>query len=276
MLKTRSVKLSSCNASYLEKSNDGASATILMVHGNSLSKETFLPQLESDRLDEYRLIAVDLPGHGDTEVHGESDNSPFSVKGMAEFVSEFAENVIDEDLILAGHSLGGHLCIQAASDITAVKGFFLMGTPPLTTTEMPAPPFNDHPAMGLLFKDELENEELEFLANSMYNNSDESAKLIRKALLKTDSSLRSSLAQSVAAGDFKDELDELGSIGIPPALVLGEEDELINARYVEKIAESIGWRNKLYAIPAAGHSVQIEAPEAVNSLLAEYITFVSF
>ncbi len=274
MLKKDSVKLSLCNASYLERSSEGAETTILMVHGNSLSKETFLPQLESDRFDGYRLIAVDLPGHGDSKANSGSDASMFSLKGMADFLSEFAKKVIDEEIVLAGHSLGGHLCIQAASKIQNVKGFFLIGTPPLTTTEMSVPPFNDHPAMGLLFKDELDEDELEVLANSMHNGSSKTAKMIKEAVRKTDSSLRSTLGQSVASGDFKDELDELGNIGVSPALVLGEKDELIHPGYVKKIAESTGWQNKLHVVPAAGHTVQLEAPEAVNSLLAEYMSFI--
>jgi pimeloyl-ACP methyl ester carboxylesterase len=274
MLKKNSVELSSCNASYLEKPSGNATTTILMVHGNSLSKETFLQQLESGRLDQYRLIAVDLPGHGETVVNSKSDKTIFSINGMAEFIGEFAENVIDGDLVLVGHSLGGHLCVQAASEISRVRGFFLMGTPPLTTTAEPVSPFNDHPAMAFLFKDELESKELDIVVNSMHNGSDETAKVIREAFLKTDSTLRSSLGQSVISGDYKDELDELGSIGMHPALVLGGEDELINAGYVKKIAKTTGWRNKLNVIPAAGHMVQLEAPEAVNNFLAEYLSFI--
>jgi len=274
MLEKKSVKLSTCTASYLEKAANGASITILMIHGNSLAKETFLPQLESDRFDQYRLIAVDLPGHGDTKADHESDRSLFSIKGLTEFVSEFAGKVIDEEIVLAGHSLGGHLCAQAASEIKGIKGFFFMGTPPLTTSEMPAPPFKDHPAMGLLFKDELNREELKTLAKSMHNGSADASKKIREAFFKTDSKLRSSLGQSVASGEYKDELHELRTIGVPPALVMGEKDELVNADYVKKIAELTGWQNKLHLIPEAGHCVQLEVPEAVNSLLDEYLSFI--
>lgn len=270
MLKKNSVSLPSGNTYYIEKPSDNASTAILMIHGNSLSKESFLPQLESDLLDEYRLIAIDLPGHGETKVN---NNFTFSLKNLSEFLCEFADNVIDEEIVLVGHSLGGHLCVQAASGIPEVKGFFLMGTPPLTT-ELRVPPFNDHPAMGLLFKDELDNDELEIIANSMHFDSSETAKKIIEAVLKTDSTLRSSLGQSVASGDYKDELNELRRIRISPALVLGEKDELINADYVKEIAKSTGWLNKLHIIPSAGHSVQLEAPETVNKLIVEYISFI--
>lgn len=270
MLKRNSVKLSSGTASYLEKPSDNASITILMVHGNSLSKETFLPQLESDLFDGFRLIALDLPGHGETKVNS---SSAFSLKNMAEFICEFAGSITDEEIVLVGHSLGGHLSIQAASGISKVRGLFLMGTPPLTS-EMPMPPFNDHPAMGLLFKDELDDSELEVIANSMNYDSSETVKLIKEALSKTDATLRSSLGESVASGEYKDELDELKRIGISPALVLGEKDELIHADYVRRIAKSIGWQNKIHIIPSAGHTVQLEAPVGVNRLILEYLSYL--
>lgn len=150
-----------------------------------------------------------------------------------------------------------------------------MGTPPLTTSDMPVPPFNDHPAMGLLYKDELDDDELEIIVNSMHNGSSVVAKKIKEAVLKTESSLRSTLGQSVASGDFKDELNELRSIGIPPALVLGEKDELIHAEYVKIIAEATGWQNKPHIIPSVGHSVQLEAPKVVNNLIVKYISFIN-
>lgn len=271
MLKQNSVTLSSGTASYLEKPSDDTSITILMIHGNSLSKETFIPQLESGLFDEYRLIAVDLPGHGDTKMHS---NITCSLKSMAEFISEFADKVIDEEILLVGHSLGGHLCIQAASEISKLKGFFLMGTPPLTSSEMEATPFNNHLAMGLLFKDKLKSDELESIANSMHFNSPETAKRIKEAFLKTNLTLRSSLGASVASGEYKDELYELERIGMTPALVLGEKDELIHAVYVKEIAKSIGWQHKVHTVPSAGHTVQLEAPDAVNSLIVEYISFL--
>ncbi|MFU8813265.1 MAG: alpha/beta fold hydrolase [Balneolaceae bacterium] len=270
MYTQHSISLPTGTASYLQKPADGASLTILMIHGNSLSKETFLPQLTSGLLDDYRLIALDLPGHGETKVN---NSSAFSLPMLAEFIREFAENVIDEEILLTGHSLGGHLCIQAASGISNVRGFFLMGTPPLTS-ELAVAPFQDHPVMELLFKDELDHDELDMIVNAMQYHLPEAAETIKAALLKSGGTLRSALGRSVASGEYKDELQELRRIGIPSALVLGEKDALIHADYVENIAKLVGWQNKLHCIPSAGHTVQLEAPESVNNLIAEYIAFL--
>ena len=40
---------------------------ILMIHGSGMSSEYWLPQLQNNELTEnYKLIAIDLPGHGES------------------------------------------------------------------------------------------------------------------------------------------------------------------------------------------------------------------
>ena len=39
---------------------------VLLIHGNSLSREVFRKQLGGALSRKYRLVAFDLPGHGDS------------------------------------------------------------------------------------------------------------------------------------------------------------------------------------------------------------------
>jgi len=63
-LQEETVSLSSGRLSWIEK-NPEADKTILFIHGNSTSKKIFQKQLTSSLFDQ-RLIAVDLPGHGES------------------------------------------------------------------------------------------------------------------------------------------------------------------------------------------------------------------
>jgi pimeloyl-ACP methyl ester carboxylesterase len=45
----------------------GDGDVILFIHGNSSSKNTFQHQFESPVLEQYRKVAIDLPGHGSSE-----------------------------------------------------------------------------------------------------------------------------------------------------------------------------------------------------------------
>src|SRR5690349_10408510 len=55
----------STNQGLINVRTSGTSGTaIVFVHGNSASSLAYQKQLESSLADHYRLIALDLPGHG--------------------------------------------------------------------------------------------------------------------------------------------------------------------------------------------------------------------
>ena len=46
--------------------SEGRGPAVLLIHGNSSCKQVFRNQLQGAIGREYRLIAMDLPGHGDS------------------------------------------------------------------------------------------------------------------------------------------------------------------------------------------------------------------
>ena len=46
----------------------GDGTAVFFLHGNSASSLTFQAQLEGDFGKKYRAVAMDLPGHGESEV----------------------------------------------------------------------------------------------------------------------------------------------------------------------------------------------------------------
>ena len=49
----------------VEEAGDG-DLPVLLIHGNSLSREVFRKQLGGALSRKYRLVAFDLPGHGES------------------------------------------------------------------------------------------------------------------------------------------------------------------------------------------------------------------
>lgn len=85
---------------------------LLLVHGFTSSTETWsewVPGLTED----YRVISVDLPGHGLTRVQ---ENTDFSTAGLVEFLKAFSEALRLETFTLAGSSMGGHAAWVYALD----------------------------------------------------------------------------------------------------------------------------------------------------------------
>jgi len=85
-------------AAYVER---GSGQPLLLLHGVGMRAEAWQPQLAA-LSSAARVIALDLPGHGDTPALGGSPN-------LRDFVRWFADVVHDlalDSFSLAGHSMG--------------------------------------------------------------------------------------------------------------------------------------------------------------------------
>jgi pimeloyl-ACP methyl ester carboxylesterase len=92
---------------------DRARPALLLVHGGNVSLTSWEPWISRLR-GKRRLVAVDMPGHGRTGATLEGDYTP---KGLVEFLATFSQAVgLDRSFVLAGHSLGGHICWRFALD----------------------------------------------------------------------------------------------------------------------------------------------------------------
>ena len=76
---------------YMEK-NPSASETIFFIHGNSGASRSWQGQFESVLLENYRLIAFDLPGHGNSD-WGNDPLQDYSPRETARQLSEAIRNV---------------------------------------------------------------------------------------------------------------------------------------------------------------------------------------
>ena len=87
----------------------GKGRTLFLVHGFLGSKEIWMPLVQ--RLKNYfQVIAIDLPGHGDSNCVG-------YVHGM-EMMADLVKSVLDANrirkVVLVGHSLGGYVSLAFA------------------------------------------------------------------------------------------------------------------------------------------------------------------
>jgi len=99
----------------------GSGPAIVLLHGFLESKaiwDDFAETLQKD----FTVIAIDLPGHGESELIGEIH----TMQRMAEAVKTvlLAENIMQ--VVITGHSMGGYVALQFAVDNEEmVKGLVL-------------------------------------------------------------------------------------------------------------------------------------------------------
>ena len=80
--------------SYIEQNPD-CKNIIFFIHGNSISSTTWMKQLSSELLSKYRLIAIDLPAHGDSEASPEPDND-YTFSGLASIATLLVDYQLSE------------------------------------------------------------------------------------------------------------------------------------------------------------------------------------
>jgi pimeloyl-ACP methyl ester carboxylesterase len=221
---------------------------VILVHragGASTEWEPVRAILEQ-RLVGFTIEAVDLPGRRGGEAH------PRSVPVMAEHV---VDRVIELDrgpAVLAGHSMGGAVCMQAALDFPGwVSGLVLVASSPdLRLARQVALAIEDGRALA--------GQDLE--AQMLSPSHDAAARgRILDAMARLPASVLRADLEAAAGLDLRGRLD---GVGVPVAIVSGRHDRLISTRKASILRGSLEG-SSLRIVDRAGHMLVLEAPEVV-------------
>lgn len=82
---------------------------IVLIHGAAWTRNMWMPQIEA-LSDEFRVIAVDLPGHGTLR------EQPFRLEAAVQAVIESIRHQTSDRALVVGLSLGGYVAIACAHD----------------------------------------------------------------------------------------------------------------------------------------------------------------
>ena len=94
------------NGKKIRYSDNGAGTTVVLLHGyleSSLSWQRFAEDLAIS----YRVLSVDLPGHGLSETDGEIHTMEYMAKGINKILSKSKIGKV----FIVGHSLGGYVTL---------------------------------------------------------------------------------------------------------------------------------------------------------------------
>ncbi|MCX6253169.1 MAG: alpha/beta hydrolase [Bacteroidia bacterium] len=87
-------------------SDSGNGTAIVLLHGYLESSEIW-NGFEDKLASKFRVISMDLPGHGRSDVYGETHTMEF----MATTVKELLDKLVINKACLIGHSLGGYVTL---------------------------------------------------------------------------------------------------------------------------------------------------------------------
>ena len=245
---------------------------IVFLHGNSLSSEIFSEQFADPLLaDHYGLIALDLPGHGQS-AHSEDPIKDYSIPGFINHFLAFIEKMQLDKAIFVGHSLGGHILMEACEKLKDhMLGMVILGAPPFTLPPDMEKTHYESDAQFLVFQEELSEGEIHQFAQACVREGHEDPELLMDAVRHSDPGMRAGLGHSFSKGEIQDETRILANMSHPLAIFHGRGDQLIKGSYFQELNLPTLWHEEVQFIEQAGHCPQWENPEAFNKLLNNFI-----
>ena len=133
---TKARKVDASNGAIAVHELQGQGPAVVLIHGNSCSSRAFSRQLDGALGRRFRLVAIDLPGHGASE--DAKDPSSYSLPGHARAVRSVVEALGLGEARFVGWSLGGHIALEMAPDLPKARGFLIFGAPPINSAGVDA------------------------------------------------------------------------------------------------------------------------------------------
>lgn len=251
----------------------GTGFPVMLIHGSSFSRRVFEKQFDSALARRWRLIAVDLPGHGDSEDAREPQRT-YTVSGLADCLDAVADALDLKRLAVFGWSLGGHVAIEWMSRSSRIRGLMATGAPP-TPRGLLGMLRAFHPSFDLL------------LASKQHFNDRDCARFVslcfgadapaqfRELAMRADGLMRSIFAQSLARGDGADQRRSFETAMVPVALVNGVDDPFVRLGYLSGIHAPDLFDEAAIIVDGAGHAPFWARPEIFNPLLDRFLDRVA-
>lgn len=257
----KKLSINGISLNFLEI-NPEKECAILFLHGNSHSLKSFSKQMESPLLKDFRLVFVDLPGHGES-----TKGSEYSIKIFAQILSEFIKILEINNFIIAGHSLGGHVGINLLNSGIRPRGLFLFGTPPLKNP-FDVAAFLPNSKVSAMGKIKADYEEISTLMDEMNYVGRDKERAIED-FLNTDGNFRVDVLGDIASGKNADEVELIKSFNAPVMFLLATKDSMINNSYIREECFLDLSHIQMREIEC-GHSPQIEMDVDFNQILMEF------
>ncbi|TGG92028.1 alpha/beta hydrolase [Natronospirillum operosum] len=260
----------------LARSKDVSPATrtpLLCLHGNSQDATTLMPLAREPWLD-WPVIMLDLPGHGLSPPAADPE-ATYSVPGYAAVLRSLLAHLQLPEVCLLGHSLGGHVILEALPYLQGVHGIILTGSPP-TGVDNLGRAFLPAEAAAALFSATMEDRVRSEAADDLMRGVPRAqVATLLDIYDRTDPQARTCLAASLQAGRVADGRRILVDSGMPCLYLHGTEDPLISGDYVREVFSDCGPQARLDILEGQGHWPQLEAPDVFASRVFEFVSVLN-
>lgn len=244
----------------------GTGIPLVFLHAFPLDRRMWVPQSSFSR--NYRVIALDFPGFG-----GSPSSAPIAtMEWMArEVISTLDGLSAREPAVFIGLSMGGYVLLQIARifpDRVRAAAF-------VSTKSTPDTPEAREKRMASVAL--VEKEGTPALAAKMIENLLGSTTLAeRPAVVEQVKSLIESQSPHAVVSALRGMAERpeattvLSGLTVPGLFISGAEDTVIKSSEMEAMSKKVR-KSEFHVVEKAGHLLNIERPEAFESLLSHFL-----
>jgi pimeloyl-ACP methyl ester carboxylesterase len=231
------IEIDNIKIYYVEK---GSGKTIILLHGWGQTKETF-NGLINNLSDNYRVIAIDLPGFGETEI-----GLPMDLYMVSDLLYEFVvmKNIVKP--IFLGHSYAARILGIYASKYEVEKLIIVSGA-------------------GIKQQVSLNNR-IRIKMYKFFKKHNIILKTGSKDYINADNVKKIMLVKAINTDITK----ELNLISVPTLLIYGKDDNVTPLSLGYKMKDAIKY-SELIELEECGHFPYIEKPTVFNLIINSFL-----
>jgi pimeloyl-ACP methyl ester carboxylesterase len=254
----------------LQAVDGGDGPPVILVHGMAASLHDWVLMAAALERAEYRAIAPDLLGHGDSPKP--DDPEAYQLKNVYTTLETWMDGLgLDEPAHLVGHSLGGYLSIKYSLRYPErVRSLTLIN--PLYCIAQLAPVlriFRRQPRLGIRLMDKTPLRVIEtFMAWDPTNPESFSPEATRQIALDYKRASPNILNITRRIPDLSPELSALRP---PTLLIWGDSDLTLDPASFPRLAARLPNLHAAHPIHGSGHLPHIGKPERINQLVLDFL-----
>lgn len=246
---------------------NNSNPALIFIHGNSVPSSFFIPLIHFLE-PKYYIIALDLPGHSQSEAWEKEDLTP---KNLTSLFNSILEYFSIKEVDAFGFSMGGLILLECFDLMPAVKKIAVAGHPPLSSANDMPNAYRLNEDTSLILQGVLNEEEAERIYNALIAIEDSQLKSeIKQAIIETSPLFREGCLQ--IALDVSDQISKLNQLPHPIAVIHAANDSAIQFEYLKNLKINNLWEEKIQVIPDCGHFMIGEKPAKLANILNRYFS----
>ena len=232
--------------------------TIALLHGSGLSHIVWSLTEQYLSNQNYNVLAIDLPGHGNSE-----GDCLKSIEEISDWLEKVFKKLNVSELTIIGHSQG---CLEAleyslryskrVKNLIFIGGSYRM---PVNQDLIDLAENGDDKAVQLMMKWSYENYK-KFIGGNPVEKIINSPRNIREVLA----------IDLIACNNYKNGLEAIKKINCPTLFILGELDKMLSLEKGQKFANSFV-NSETHVIKNCGHMIMFENAFKMREKISEFL-----